>query len=138
MVLLRTPGRFIPWPEATMATPVEDAVYRGTKAPYLFFSCWTGHGACKVGYLLLSFFLCLVCRMALPVQVTDGQSDISVAMAKAIGMLPADAVPGVPTLYDPWQTRTVAPCTTGVVIFRLVWDFRARPFSLFLGFYFAF
>jgi len=37
--------------------------------------------------------------MALLVQVTDGQSDISVAMAKAIGMLPADAVPGIPILY---------------------------------------
>ena len=29
-----------------------------------------------------------------------------------IGMLPADAVPGVPVLYDPWQVRTVAPCKT--------------------------
>ena len=51
--------------------------------------------------------------MALPVQVTDGQSDVSVDMAKAIGILPADAVPGVPVLYDPWQTRKVAPCKTG-------------------------
>ena len=57
MVLLRTPGRFVPLPEAKMATPAEDAVYQGKKAPYLFFSCWTGYGACKVRYLLLSFFL---------------------------------------------------------------------------------
>ena len=114
MVLLRTPGRFVPWPEAKMATPVEDAVHRGTKAPNVFFPVGRGTGFVKLyTYLLLNAFLCLVCRMALLVQVTDGQSDISVAMAKAIGMLPADAVPGIPILYDPWQTRMVAPCTTG-------------------------
>jgi hypothetical protein len=47
MVLLRTPGRFVPWPEAKMATPVEDAVHRGTKAPNVFFPVGRGTGLVK-------------------------------------------------------------------------------------------
>ena len=94
MVLLRTPGRFVPWPEAKWPRPWRMLCTEGRRRLTFFFPVGRGTGLVKLyTYLLLNAFLCLVCRMALLVQVTDGQSDISVAMAKAIGMLPADAVP---------------------------------------------
>ena len=51
------------------------------------------------------------------IAVTDGQSEVSAAFAKRIGLLPQDAGPDNPCLYSPWQVRGTVPTTSAETCF---------------------
>lgn len=51
------------------------------------------------------------------VAVTDGQSEVSPAFAKKIGLLPKEAGPERPCLYSPWQLRGTIPTTEQTTCF---------------------